>query len=197
MPRKLEFIAAKGKQYGRWTVLDDSRSYWRVRCECGLIKEVRRTFIMDGSSAGCVACHSRKHGMEGTPTYNSWTQMKRRCLNQNTDSYKYYGARGISICNRWLKFENFLADMGCRPEGKTLDRIDVNGNYEPRNCRWAELKVQMRNRRDAHKVEFEGKQWQLADLADHLGITANALRHRLRRGYPEKRLASGPLRTHS
>lgn len=88
-----------------------------------------------------------KHGMVGTRTHKTWTSMKGRCRNPNDAMWKYYGARGITVCARWLKFENFYADMGERPEGKTLDRIDVNGHYEPGNCRWATPLEQRHNQR--------------------------------------------------
>ena len=91
------------------------------------------------------------HGMSGTPTYRSWTHMRDRCRNPSNDSWDYYGGRGITICDEWHSFEQFLADMGERPEGTSIDRIDVNGNYEPSNCRWADAKTQVENRRERKK----------------------------------------------
>jgi hypothetical protein len=91
-----------------------------------------------------------KHGhtkIKRTPTYNSWRAMKQRCLNKNHDKYYNYGALGVKVCKSWLKFENFLKDVGARPKGKTLDRINPNGDYEYNNCRWASNKTQARNKK--------------------------------------------------
>lgn len=88
-----------------------------------------------------------RHGMTGHPLHRTWRGMRDRCLNPNNPYYSYYGERGITICNRWDNFANFVKDMGDRPEGMTLDRINPDGNYEPSNCRWATKNVQQRNQR--------------------------------------------------
>ncbi len=93
------------------------------------------------------AATTKTHGLSGTPTYGTWFSMKVRCLNKNSEKYRHYGGRGIKVCERWLSFENFFEDMGIRPKGKTLDRVDVNGHYEKKNCRWATQSEQMLNTR--------------------------------------------------
>lgn len=110
--------------------------------------------------------------------------MKQRCLNVKHKSYAIYGGRGIKICDRWLEsFEDFLADMGERPEGMTLDRIDVDGDYTPGNCRWATSETQSNNRTNNRLVEYRGVTQTLAKWARELGISRQALRYRLEAGW--------------
>ena len=159
------------KRFGRLFVVGLShvtdgkkRAYWQTWCDCGAEKNIRADHLTSGvvQSCGCMrkeraaaastlACLT--HGMTGTPTYRSWAMMKVRCLNKENHKFPDYGGRGIRICERWHSFDAFLADMGPRPPGTSLDRIDVNGNYEPGNCRWADAKTQRANRRDTLKQE--------------------------------------------
>jgi hypothetical protein len=120
-----------------------------------------------------------KHGMYGTPTYSVWRSMIKRCYQTNTISYASYGACGISVCERWRKFINFYIDMGPRPGGHTLDRIENSGNYEPDNCRWATREQQSRNRRCARLLTFNGETLNLVEWATRRGIRKDTLQRRL------------------
>jgi hypothetical protein len=121
----------------------------------------------------------RTHNMSGTPVYGSWASAKARCTTVTNDRYSSYGGRGITMCERWLNsFENFYEDMGQRPEGTSLDRIDCNGNYEPSNCRWATYKEQSNNQR----IHVE-KGYSVAGLAEETGISYGMLHTRLQRGW--------------
>lgn len=125
-------------------------------CDCGNLKSVRADHLVDGSTSRC--CKKVAKRKVGKPRsrrlpnqsteYRTWGDMWTRCRNPNAASFKYYGARGITVCDRWKSFDNFYADMGSRPSGKhSIDRIDNDGNYEPGNCRWATLAVQNSNKR--------------------------------------------------
>jgi hypothetical protein len=94
--------------------------------------------------------HGHAQGASVTKTYSSWKAMKARCFNPRRAKYEYYGGRGITVCDRWLLFDNFLADMGLRPEDGTIDRIDPDGDYEPSNCRWATWAEQVANKRNSN-----------------------------------------------
>lgn len=127
---------------------------WLCLCDCGRITTTGTGNLTSGGtqSCGCLAAEVksarvRTHGMTDTRTWRSWQGMKNRCRNEKNPSYYRYGGRGIQVHEPWLKFENFLADMGERPEGMSLDRIDVNGNYEPSNCQWATSTEQRVNQR--------------------------------------------------
>lgn len=118
-----------------------------------------------------------------TPTYDIWDAMKQRCLNPNDNRWKDYGGRGITICQRWMDYRNFLADIGERPEGRSLDRFpDNNGNYEPGNCRWATRVEQQNNMRSNVVLSHNGKSQTVAQWAAELGINKSTLSKRLSRG---------------
>jgi hypothetical protein len=153
-----------GRVFTRLTVLERATSrnhsaYWRCKCECGNLYEAQGSQLRNErtKSCGClkrerIVAQSTTHGhktREGTsPTYNSWSNMMARCTRPTHPRYKDWGGRGITVCERWLVFENFLADMGEKPPGKTLDRKENSGNYEPGNCRWATPAEQAANTRN-------------------------------------------------
>lgn len=158
-----------GMQFGKWLVLKQtSPRHWLCRCACGAEKVVFRGNLTSGRSRSCGCTlpeaarvrftkHGQSKGGRRSRLYGVWHTMHQRCSNARVESFKYYGARGISVCARWAKLENFLADMAATYKpGLQLDRIDVNGNYEPSNCRWVTAKVNRNNRRDSCRNQHQG-----------------------------------------
>jgi hypothetical protein len=158
-------IDPMGKRFGRLTVMDflkkgNSQSRMKCLCDCGKSCIVRLDHLMDGSSLSCGCwrrerCrdgdlgfkHGHAHNKNESKTYHTWHGMKSRCLNPNASNFGRYGGIGIRVCLRWMEFKNFLEDMGERPLGTTIDRIDPSGDYCKDNCRWADIKTQTKNKR--------------------------------------------------
>jgi len=136
---------------------------------------------------------NKTHGMRWTREYAAWCAMMTRCTNPNSANYFNYGGRGIKVCDSWKSFENFYADMG-DANGMTLDRIDVNGNYEPGNCKWSSMKEQGNNKRNNVRIEYCGFDMTAQQWADHTGIGESTIRRRLKLGWsPEKILTIRPV----
>jgi hypothetical protein len=129
--------------------------------------------------------HQYKHGQRNSDEYGIWRHMKTRCENKNSPAYKWYGARGIKVCEKWLDFKNFFEDMGVRPSKKySIDRINVDGNYEPSNCRWATMRDQQRNRRNNAVYTYNGITASLAELCELNGCKYKTVHMRMSKGAP-------------
>ncbi len=184
------FRDLSGQKFGALTAVRREGSYrkkalWRCRCDCGNDASVSSDRLVSGNtkSCGCARQH-HGHAVRGkmTPTYRSWHSMICRCTNAATPHFDRYGGRGIGACASWVKFENFLADMGERPSlAHTIDRVDNNGNYEPNNCRWATRREQANNRSTNRLFEFAGEQLTYREIARRTGLSDELLRHRLLR----------------
>ena len=204
-----EFIPRKdlrGLKIGRLTVLDfhhkggkDGRTYYySCKCDCGTLCVKSSSYLLRSDkyvphkSCGCwhkelskSASTKHSHGSRTDKTYKTWVEMKLRCENPNNHAFSYYGGRGIKVCDRWkgeYGFENFLADMGEKPGNEySIDRIDVNGDYSPENCRWATYKEQCNNRRSNIYITYNGKTQTLKQWCDELELNYSKARNMLRK----------------
>jgi len=187
-----------GKTFGRLLVIKQVESCpqgtrWLCECQCGKQSTVVGKYLTSGNtkSCGCLSLdvtrqvktthgHTAGHGV--TTTYNAWILMLGRCYNPNGPQFHDYGGRGITVCERWrYSYTNFLRDMGERPTGLLLDRIDNNQGYSPDNCRWTDRTTQNRNRRNTKFAELNGERKPLAEWAEILGEKYMALAYRLRK----------------
>lgn len=135
-----------------------------------------------------------RHGHYGAPTYNSWRNMLARCQDPKNDQYEDYHGRGITVCDRWQEFANFFEDMGERPEGKTIDRIENDKGYFKENCRWADDFQQGRNKRNNRLITYKGETKCMTEWAELLGFKLTMLRHRLDKGWDVERAFTTPIR---
>lgn len=190
-----KLIDLRGQKFGRLLITEfvgriKGKTKWKAICDCGNETIVSTSDLRSNNtkSCGCYVLESRiKHGHSRnhkiTPEYSVWISMKGRCYNKNEKEYKYYGGRGIIVCDRWLeRFDNFFDDMGVRPSKKhSIDRINNDGNYEPSNCRWATTKEQSRNRSDNHYLSYGSVTMVLADWADLFRIDGRLLTYRVKK----------------
>ncbi len=182
--------------YSGWTIVAPA-SGGRVLAECKSCRtrrEVRRYDITTGSSKGCRSCGSKRHGHSRTGTYRTWSGMVQRCSNPRSADFHNYGGRGIAVCERWRSFDNFLADVGERPPGMSLDRIDNDGNYEPGNVRWATRSENDRNRRSSRWVDYRGERRLLIELCEAFGVRWDTAAYRIRSGWTVEDAVETPAR---
>lgn len=193
-----------GQRFGRLTVLefvsnDKPKSYWKCKCDCGKVVTVYVQDLKNGKTSSCGCLQREKagkvnktHGLRKTRIYNIWSHIKDRCYNSNCKSYKNYGGRGITICDEWRNdfkaFYDWAIGNGYN-NTLTIDRIDVNGNYEPTNCRWVDMKTQQRNRRNNAIVEYQGKKMCITEASEVSKLSEGVLRNRYcKAGDREERL---------
>lgn len=208
MIRLLDLLNAKradisGQSFGRLTALrrvtTKGRTYWECRCICGRLKAVRVDHLRSGKIRSCQCLRTetstervRTHGWSKSPTWTSWASAKARCRDEGRHDY---GGRGIAMCARWRNgFDAFLEDMGPRPNGRSLDRIDNDGPYAPGNCRWSTRVTQANNTSVNRRVLYEGQELTIAEWARSTGIKYHTLRHRLESGWAIDRAFTAPVR---
>jgi hypothetical protein len=186
-----------GSVFGMLTVVDrdpaasSKDTYWNCLCECGNSKSIRGMSLRNGvtKSCGCYRDNFMKtHGMYDTPTYSVWVNMVQRCTNTKHTNAKRYSLRGITVCESWLNFENFLADMGERASGQTLDRIDNDKGYCKENCRWTDAKTQMRNTRRNVYLTIFGETKCQAEWAELSGLKYSSFVWRVKSGWDLEKL---------
>lgn len=196
-----------GQKFKRLTILGYAGDRkWYCKCECGNITKVFSGILKNGTTNSC-GCFMRERASEAniehghtvnkrrTPTHRTWTKMLERCQNPNSIRYYDYGGRGITVCDRWQKFENFLADMGERPKGASIERVENDKGYYKGNCRWATRKEQCNNRRSNVFLTFNGKTQTIAQWSDETGIRQNTISVRINDyGWPIEKALSTPAR---
>lgn len=205
-------IDLTNQKFGRLTVIKRApntkatNAMWLCKCDCGNETIVKGSHLKDGNvkSCGClrgIENKSRaKHGLAGSKIYNVWRNMLKRCYLPNNANYKYYGARGIKVCEEWKNrkngFTNFLkwAIANGYKEGLLIDRINVNGNYEPANCRWVTSRISANNKRNNQLLTIEGETKTLSEWAREKNISFSCLWDRLKRNIPPDRLFEKNLR---
>lgn len=203
----LRIINLAGKRLGKLTVIEmvdvipKEGARWLCRCDCGNEKVIStKNLLHSNGEKGTMSCgclvrenHVYTHDKSQTRIYRIWQKIKQRCCNKHHKHYEYYGGRGITICNEWLDdfqtFYKWSMDNGYA-DNLTIDRIDVNGNYEPSNCRWATRKEQMNNTRQNHFLTYNGKTQTVKQWSEELGINYQTIQGRLRRGLPISQVLS-------
>lgn len=199
-----------GQRFGKWTVLEkavsppgkEHQSFWLCQCECGaesvrrgaqLRYAEKRGVVQSCQRCGAIAGNTT-HGLSKIAEYKVWHAMLDRCQNPEHEAFPHYGARGITVCERWRTFENFLSDMGRRPSARhSLDRVDNDKGYSPENCRWTTAKTQNRNHRGNVMLTYDGRTQCIAAWAEETGIGFNTIRLRIKNhGWSVERALTTP-----
>lgn len=204
-----------GNKYGRLTVIGKTNKrdatgsvVWKCKCNCGNIIYCNVTVLKNGHTKSC-GCYKldynreqgkilfTKHGLKNTRLYNTWCSMKQRCMDKHCKSYSRYGGRGIKVCDEWLNdFVNFYkwATENGYQDNLTIDRINVNGNYEPNNCRWATPSEQSNNKRNNHFVIYKGCKMTVKQLSEKYNINYGTILSRINRGWSIDDSVEHPIR---
>jgi hypothetical protein len=191
MPTSKSFKNILGSRFGMLFVLafagrKGESLLWKCVCDCGNMRIVRGADLRIGKykSCGCDGSVRKRSDKEKSAEYNAWANMRRRCGDPSNKDYHLYGGKGITVCERWVDFSNFLEDMGKKPSrSHSIDRIDSNGNYDPENCRWATAKQQARNISTNVMLDHNGETRCLSEWAEIKGILAPTLRARINSGW--------------
>lgn len=180
-----------GQVFGKWTVLraDENKPKYSIcKCECGVIHSRKNSQLRWAEKKGivqsCQSCAAKRggitHGLSKLNEYKIWYGMIHRCTNKNNIFFSRYGGRGISVCERWMSFDNFINDMGFRPTlNHSLDRINNDGNYYPENCRWTTQSKQLRNTSVNRLITFNGVTKCLAEWSDETGLSSAVIKQRI------------------
>lgn len=197
-------IDLTGKRFGKLTVIKKHNQdkwggwNWLCMCDCGNETVVSGVHLrgMKTKSCGCSRKESKNfsHKMTGSRIYSIWQAMKSRCYYEKSKAFKHYGGRGIKVCDEWknsfIRFYEWSMKNGYDENAErgqcTIDRIDVNGNYEPNNCRWATIKQQANNTRRNHFIEYNGKTQTVSEWANELGVEPDSIFNRLQKGFTEE-----------
>lgn len=187
-------VRLDGQRFGLLTVMHREGSaegfaLWRCRCDCGREIVVASSRLRQGRKNCCPSDEHKSERrisltVEYKPEYHSWRNMQKRCFDPKNQAYRYYGARGITVCERWKSFRNFLLDMGRKPHPRfTIERENVDGGYEPSNCKWIARSEQGRNKRNSVFVTYAGRRMLLIDAIDDMGLSRGLVQNRLRAGW--------------
>jgi len=196
-----------GKRFGRWTVLKFSHrnkawvTFWDCVCECGINRVVNGNNLRYGVTKSC-GCYQREiapilcltHGKSKQTEHRIWASMLTRCRNSKSWAFKRYGGRGIKDCRKWKRFSGFYDDMGERPKGMFLDRINNNGNYCKKNCRWVNAKTQANNKSNSVRIRFLGITESPTWWAENLGLNYSTICHRAKKGLPAIQVLFGSFK---